>query len=319
MAATGLAGGGSTTRAASGENPWRYDVDSYRRVDPALVRYEREGRFAVGGPMPRRLVFGPDNQIYVASGRSVRVFGVSGERLRELPVEAPVRCLRVASDGKVWVGLRDQVRVLDPQGEETARWPVFSGRPFLTGIALTEEDVFVADSGNRVIYRCTREGRVELRLGERNTERGVPGLVLPSPFLDVEMGGDGLLRVNNSGRHKIEYYTRDGDLEMSWGRPGVAIESFCGCCNPVGLAVGPEGRVITAEKGLPRVKVYGPDGTLESVVAGPDAFAPVASEERAETVQDTTQDGLDVALAADGRVAVLDLVGATVQVFRRRS
>ena len=96
----------------------------------------------------------------------------------------------------------------------------------------------------------------------------------------------------------------------------MAIDAFCGCCNPIGLAVLPDGRCVTAEKGLPRVKVFAADGRLESVVAPPASFAPVASEEREGDLGETTSDGLDVALDGEGRVWVLDLVGGTVQGFR---
>jgi hypothetical protein len=58
---------------------------------------------------------------------------------------------------------------------------------------------------------------------------------VPSACLDVEIAPDGLLRVNNPGRHRVETYTFDGDLELFWGRPSAAIDGFCGCCNPVNL------------------------------------------------------------------------------------
>lgn len=300
------------------ENPWRYDAERLRRVDPALIHYERVGGFPVGNSAPRRVVAGPDGEWIVAAGRSVLAFSGEGRLRVELRQEDLVRCVRVSADRTWYVGFRDHVEVLDRDGERVARWPAVSGKPFLTGIAVEEQDVYVADSGNRVVYRCDRRGAIQVRLGEKNEARRVPGLVLPSPFLDVEVGGDGLVRITNPGRHRIETYTRDGDLELGWGRPGVALDAFCGCCNPVALALLPDGRCVTAEKGLPRVKVHGADGRLESVVAGPDAFAAVGSEEREVRVQDTVQDGLDVAVDAEGRVAVLDLVGATVHVFRRK-
>lgn len=139
---------------------------------------------------------------------------------------------------------------------------------------------------------------------------------MPSPFLDVELGGDGLVRITNPGRHQVEVYTPDGDLEASWGKPGVGLDGFCGCCNPVAVSLLSDGRVVTAEKGLPRVKVYSVAGVLETVVAGPDAFAPVGSDERSRNTPETVVDGLDVAVASDGRVAVLDLPGRTVQIFQ---
>lgn len=316
------AAAGTTTRSATPaeENPWRYDVDSLRRVDPALIRYDRVSGFPVGDPHARRLALGSDGRIRVAAGKAVIVFSETGERLARVETDEPVRAMAVGPDGLLYVGLRNRVETRDAKGRRIAQWPVFTGKSYVTAIAPSGADVFVADAGNRVVYRCDSDGRVNLRLGEKNADRQVPGLVLPSPFLDVEPGADGLLRVNNPGRHKVEIYTRDGDLEQSWGRPGVAIDAFCGCCNPIALAMLPEGAGwVTAEKGLPRVKVYTPDGRFESVVAGPEQFAAVASEDReARTTADTVSDGLDVAVDAGGRVWVLDLVGGTVQVFRKR-
>jgi hypothetical protein len=315
-AAAGLSTVAARAAAAVEENPWRYDVDRLRRVDPALIHYERTTSFETGLVGPRRLAVGGDGRLMVAAGRSLLLFGADGTRQTELALEGPARAVRFAADGRIFVGLRDRVEVLDAKGRRVAAWPAFQGKPFLTGLALGERDVFVADAGNRVVYRCDFEGRVNLRLGEKNLDRKVPGLVLPSPFLDVELGVDGLLRINNPGRHKVETYSLDGELVASWGRPGVAIDSFCGCCNPINLALLPDGRCVTAEKGLPRVKVYASDGRLESVVAGPDQFAAVASEERDVKASETTNDGLDVALDGEGRLWVLDLVGGTLQAFR---
>jgi sugar lactone lactonase YvrE len=91
-------------------------------------------------------------------------------------------------------------------------------------------------------------------------------------------------------------------LKGSWGRYGNEIDAFCGCCNPADLAVLPDGRVVTAEKGLPRVKVYRRDGTLESVVAAPEQLSPQPP-------------ALDVAVDAAGQVYVLDPPARVVKVY----
>jgi hypothetical protein len=132
----------------------------------------------------------------------------------------------------------------------------------------------------------------------------------------VKVGGDGLLRVNNSGRHRIEVYTVEGDLELFWGKPSAAIEGFCGCCNPVGLALLPDGRYITCEKGLPRVKRYSAEGNFEGVVAGPESFPENAQAGKARDSEDGTMGGLDAAVDARGLVYVLDLVAAEVQIYQ---
>ena len=312
---------GAEGRAATpaDENPWRYDVDRLRHVDPAAIGYEKSSGFSLESTGGRRLVWASANEILVAAGKSVRGYRPNGEKTGEWKVGEVVRAVAVTSEGRRFVALRDRVEVYDRQGERVARWPAVAGKPFLTGLALAEDAVFVADSGNRVVYRCDFSGRIEVRIGEKNPGKQVPGLVLPSPYLDVEVGADGLIRVNNPGRHRIEVYTRDGDLEQSWGKAGVALEGFCGCCNPVAVGLMGDGRVVTAEKGLPRVKVYGAAGGLETVVAGPDAFAPVGSDERhRRSMSETAEEGLDVAVSSEGSVAVLDVPGGTVQVFRSK-
>lgn len=311
----------ATTPSAPRANPWKYDVDALRQVDPALVHYEECVRVPLNSTTARRCAVAADGRVWVADGRRLRAFRSDGTAAATLTLDDLPRAVEPAADGTLFVAFRDHVRVLEPDGRTRSRWTALPGKPFLTGLAANprEGELYVADSGNRVVYRCDLQGRVQLRLGEKNPDRKVPGLVLPSPFLDVEVGADGLLAINNPGRHLVEFYQRDGERVRSWGRPGVAIDAFCGCCNPIALARRPDGRVIAAEKGLPRVKIYSAAGALESVVAGPSSFAAVASETRESMDADTAHDGLDVAVQVDGRVWVLDLVGGVLLAFRPKT
>ena len=64
--------------------------------------------------------------------------------------------------------------------------------------------------------------------------------------------------MSNTGRLRVEAYTAGGDLERSFGKGGRRLEDFCGCCNPVNIAGGTGGQIVTAEKGYRRVKLYSP-------------------------------------------------------------
>ena len=297
---------------AAKPNPWAYDDSLFRRTDPKLIHYRETRRFPCLRPAPRCLALGEDERLFVGAGTFVTQCTLEGVQVAEMKLTDQVRCLAVAEDGIVYVGLREQVEVYGANGQLRSTWDKPPGKPYFTGLAVNNNDLFVADAGNRVVLRYDRTGRLKGRIGAKDKGKGIPGFIVPSPFFDVEITRDGLLRVSNPGRHRVETYTPDGDLEVFWGKPGAAIENFCGCCNPINLTALADGRIVTVEKGIPRVKVYSLDGTFESVVAGAESFV-----ENAEACgpKDCTVGGLDAVADAHGRIYVLDLVASNVRVL----
>ena len=314
-ASVGLARGAS---AGKDPNPFAYDVERLRKTDAKLIHYEQVGRFSCPHPTPRRVAIGPEDRVYIAADNYVSVLDRDGARTSEIALGAAARCVAVAGDGTVYAGLRDHVEVFDSQGKRLATWDSPGKRTWFTGLAAGEDDVFAADAGNRVVLRFDKSGKLAGRIGEKNKERQIPGLVVPSPYLDVKLARDGLLRVNNPGRHRVEAYTANGDLEFSWGKASNAIEGFCGCCNPTGLALMADGRYVTCEKGLPRVKVYSPEGVFESVVAGAESFPENATATFVKGAEDCRLGGLDAAVDSQQRVYVLDLVTGEVRVMKKK-
>jgi hypothetical protein len=315
----GLLAVGSAFGAGKDANPFAYDLGRVSKTDPKLVRYEQVGRFACPNPEPRRIALGPENRVYVAGKNGVSVLDPHGSRLNEIALSAPARCVAVSSDGTVYAGLRDHLEVFDGKGRRVASWDSPGKRTWFTGLAVGEHDVFAADAGNRVVMRYDKTGKISGRIAEKNKARNIPGLIVPSPYLDVDLARDGLLRVNNPGRHRVEAYTLDGELEFFWGKPSAAIEGFCGCCNPVAVTMLPDGRYVTCEKGLPRVKVYSGDGAFECVVAGTESFPENARAGSVHSLSDGAMGGLDAAADSEGRIFVLDLIAADVKVMRRKA
>jgi len=300
-------------------NPFALDVQRLRRTDPKLIHYEQVSRFPCPAPNPRRIAIGPDDRVHIAAADTVTLLDRDGGRVCEIVCAAPVRCVAVGADGTVYAGVRDHVEVFNRTGKRLETWQSPGQRTWLTGLALGENDVFAADSGNRFVLRYDKTGKLVGRIGERNRDRNIPGLVVPSPYLDVELAHDGLLRVNNTGRHRVEAYTTDGDLEFFWGQPSAAIEGFCGCCNPVGIALLPDGRAATCEKGLPRVKIYSPKGVFESVVAGTETFFENAKAGTLKSRSDGLLGGLDAAVDSQQRIYILDLVANDVRIMVRKT
>jgi hypothetical protein len=111
----------------------------------------------------------------------------------------------------------------------------------------------------------------------------------------------------------VELYTTAGDLELAWGSPLGGVAGFCGCCNPIALAALPDGRVVTCEKGISRVKVYSAEGRLEAVAAGPEVFPENNRAGRTGERPDGLLGGLDAAADAKGNIHVLDLVTGEIR------
>lgn len=297
-------------------NPFAYDVSHYEMVDPKLISHEEITRFKSPYPQARRIAIGPADTLYVCSGNYVTGFNTAGERTSEIACAEPPHCVAPAADGTVFVGLRTHIEVFDAKGTRQATWESPGKKSWITGLAVSHADLFAADAGGRVILRYDRSGQVTARIGEKNSSRNVPGFIVPSPFLDVHLAADGLLRVNNPGRHRVELYTVDGDFEGSWGAISMGIAGFCGCCNPINLALLPDGRYVTCEKGLPRVKIYSAKGEFETVVAGPDAFTENA---KACGPSDCTAGGLDAAVDSQGRIHILDLVTGSIRIMKHKA
>jgi hypothetical protein len=316
----GLSTAASKSTAATSPgtaNPFAYDVSRHEKTDPALVAYEEVARWLSPRKEPRRIAIGPDDRIYLSAGNYLSVLNQTGQPLLEIALPDAACCAAVAKDGTVFAATRDHIELYESAGQRRAKWDSPGKKCWITSLAVGENDVFAADSGNRIILRFDRSGKLISRLGEKNAERNVPGFILPSPYLDVEIHRDGLLRVNNPGRHEVEVYTFDGDFEGAWGKPSIAIDGFCGCCNPIAIAALPDGRIVTCEKGLPRVKVYSAAGEFESVVAGVEAFPENAKI--CNALNDCTRGGMDLAVDSKGRVYILDFVTTEVRVMQRKS
>lgn len=297
---------------------FKYDIAKLAYIDPNLIAYEESARpIGTGFTAAKSIAVDAEGSIYVAGDGSVRKFSPSGALLDTINLGETPGCLTVAADGTIFVGLRDHVEIYDAQGLPWASWRSLGSDAILTSIAVLENDVFVADAGNRVVIRYDRGGNIVNRIGKKDPERNVPGFVIPSAYFDLALSGDGLLRVVNPGKNRVDAYTFEGEFEFSWGRHSVEVDGFCGCCNPVNIAVLPGGGFVTCEKGLVRVKIYDSDGEFQSVVASPAQLVRDGDVRVCDLPEECQAGGFDVAVDSAGRVYVLDTIKNVVRVFTR--
>jgi hypothetical protein len=289
-----------------------YDLEKFRKTDPKLVHYELAGTWRTPHEEPQRIAFGAENTLFVTAGKFVTALDRDGKSISEFAASEDVRCLAIAKDETVLVGLRDHVEVFSKQGQRLAKWNSPGKKVWLVSLAVGENDVFASDATNRLVWHFDRTGKVLGRIGEKDQARNIPAFSVPSPYFDLEIGSDGLLWVVNPGEHKLQAFTFDGKLEQSWGEPSFGIAGFCGCCNPSHFTRLPDGRFVTSEKGLARVKIHSAKGQFECVVAGPDAFPKYFENINATPIP------MDIAADSTGRVFVADTLGGAIRIYKRK-
>ncbi len=305
-----------------------YEIDA--KIDPNLIIYEEAGSaISTGLKASTTIAVGPGGRVYVAGDEVIRVFNEGPNSnfsfFGQIELPCAPRCLTVADDGKFYIGTKDHVEVYDDQGKQVASWQSLGEKAVLTSIAVSKNDVFVADAGDRIVLHYDTTGRLINRIGAKDKERNIPGFVIPSPYFDLAVARDGLLRVVNPGLHHIEAYTFDGYLEFWWGKFSSAVEGFCGCCNPVNFAIlkgphfaGTDDSFVTCEKGLIRVKIYDAEGAFVGVVAGPEQLVEGVASRVSEFGAGSQAGGFDVAVDAQGRIFVLDTINNVMRVFTRK-
>ena len=277
-----------------------YSLDDYRQVDPVLVKYRESDPIVPGIENISALAVGEDGRIYIAGQNAIEIVG--GDKVS---VTGTPTCLAVDEQGVLFAGFRDHVKVVSTDGK-TSSWPSPGDKAHLTSIDVDALYVYVADAGSRMIWRYDRRNpdAEPLGIGEKDETNGVRGFFIPSPFFDLAISrADGSLWAVNPGHHALENYRSDGMPLSMWEASSMMIDGFSGCCNPSHFALMPDGSFVTAEKGLPRVKIHNVDGSLRCVVAVPDQF-------------DEGVTGLDVAVDDDGNIYVLDPSLNQVRVFK---
>jgi hypothetical protein len=169
----------------------------------------------------------------------------------------------------------------------------------VTQIKAFGKEILVADAAARIIRRYDAKGA---QLGLIGTANKTGSFMLPNKWLDFDVDAKGVVRATDTGRHQVSAWGLDGSRLGAFGKFGMQNpEDFVGCCNPVNVALTPDGKVVTGEKMVARVKVYSPEGKLLTII-GPENF-------------DAKCVNIHLAVDSKGRILAADPVRRVVQVF----
>ncbi len=254
---------------------------------------------------------------YWSERREIRVLDGDGTELRKIEIENVVP-LQICGtdDGSIYLGGEYLIAKIDRDGKLVEKVKIVDVIPntnadtHISGIATNDSYLFVAIGSGRSL-RAT-EDIVRLTRDLKD-----PTLIVERQFgccshIDLAIDGDSLLVAENS-RHRVNRFSFDSELLGRWGqRDRTGIEGFAACCNPVNFDL-INGRLITAESGIGRVKEFHPDGTFKQLIG----YVDTTKFDRGSRIA-AASCYIPVEVSADGnRIYVLDVRANLIRVLQR--
>ncbi|MBZ5496303.1 MAG: NHL repeat-containing protein [Acidobacteriia bacterium] len=262
------------------------------------------GAAASAHPFRRTLsgvAVGPGDKICALGDEEVRIFDPNGNLVRNWKVVEKAECLTAGPDERIYVGAAGRVEIYDAGGGRVGGFEAGEkNQPAaVTAIKVFRQEILVADAAARFIRRYDLSGK---QLGVIGTKSKAGSFMLPNRSLDIAVDSKGVVRATDTGRHQVTAWALDGSPLGSFGKFGMSDpQDFVGCCNPVNLALTPDGKIVTGEKMVARVKVYTPDGKLLAVI-GPEHFDPNCIH-------------IHLAVDSRGRILTADPVRREIKIF----
>ncbi len=283
-------------------NPWELDTSALKAGDTVPSSHREMLNFKPAMTMITALAVDSLDRILVGGSGGIEVFGAGGNPVFRVATGDTVLCITIHRNGNMILGFHDHLQIRSARGDLIRNLPLPDQRCVVTSLASSGEFIFAADAGNRIVYRMDMDGRLLNRIGSRDPALGIPGFIVPSNYFDLLARKDGTVWVVNPGRHALEHYQPDGTLIGRWEKKDEGPDGFFGCCNPGHIAMLHDGSLVTAEKGIVRIKRYTLQGEMISLVAGPSSF-------------DENTRGMDLAVDSHDRIVVLDPARRQVRVF----
>lgn len=290
----------------SQENPYELNTDSLARYDSSLICYNEILQMPVSIDEPKGIAIDDSDLVYVAGIRKIVMFDIAGKQISEITTEDTATCIAVNSNQEIFAGMVNHIEIWNKNGTIISKWKTENPLSVFTGIDVNDSVLIVADAAERIVHQYDLKGNLINNIGAEDSLKGIPGIIIRSPYFDVAFGRDDEIWIGNQGRHSVEAYDFKGNIKSSWGVASMSIDGFSGCCNPTNFAILPDGSFVTSEKAIERVKIYNQSGEFKCVVAGTEKF-------------DKGTKGLDIAIDSKERIYVLDPERKIVRVFEKRN
>ncbi|NQU82153.1 MAG: hypothetical protein HQ543_11595 [Bacteroidetes bacterium] len=239
-----------------------------------------------------------DKGVLIGGDSFIALYNYDLKPLWDSSLSNPIGAIAAYGD-IIYASTIETILLFTSEGEQIDEWGPFDDNSIITSVAANRDYVAIADAGDKVVFVLNKAGALVSLVGQPGNQ-----YVVPSPYFDVSFSDDESLVTANPGKMNIEFRTINGEVTSYFGEPGTALEYFCGCCNPAHFAFLPGGNLVTAEKGINRIKIVKPDGNLVELVAQPEQF--------------TAYVPVDLAVSKENLIYAANPVNSTLYVFKRK-
>ncbi|MDR1959614.1 MAG: hypothetical protein LBQ54_11340 [Planctomycetaceae bacterium] len=302
--------------------------------NPAAIGFTEVVSFRVNVENPKVLSVDADSNICVAGENKIVFYSRYGHQEREIPIRQNLTAMctpksETLFDRKILLAYENQVEVIEPDGKLLQKISDFPEGAWLVDIKTDKNHLYASDCVNKAVYVLDIEGKILQTLAKdkvySDDKEAFPGFFVPSPYFAMDCDDTGTLWVANPLKHQLTAFSGGTVWEPSktWGKESLsAPDAFTGCCNPADFAIFRDGRFVTVEKQVQKIKLFLPTGEFITYIANPSHFDPVQHlfEESADhqlTKKETSlwKPTLQVDVLSDDQVVVLDPENRKIFVF----
>ncbi len=277
---------------------------------PSTEGFNRTISLDTGHPL--RIAAHPDDGFVVSAiGEQkglLQVVSQAGRVVMERALPRPVRAIVLDQNQDLFIGMGSEIHRLSADTLESVEVFSLPNRSLVTGIVTKEEALFATDASRQSLWRVSRADAAVRELSKLTPTN------VPAEFFHLRESAEGELLIGNPSRHRIETYSPEGKLLARFGHKSRELFGFSGCCNPVSFVVLGGGSLLTAEQGIPRIKLYSLGGRVVEQIAGPEMFAETVQAEENRTIE-CGRKGFDLAIINENEVAVLDRAMSRIHVI----
>ncbi len=207
----------------------------------------------------------PDGNIYLGGDSFLSCYNEDLKEIWTLDTPDKITAISVYGD-TVFATSEELIFLINREGKLISEWGPYEANCLITSVSSNKDYLAIADAANKTVFILKKDGEVISMIGHFGEK-----LLIPSPYFDVNLTDDNYLFMAHTGKFRIEKRTIEGQILSTLGESGSDPEDFCGCCNPAHFTLIPQG-FVTAEKGINRIKIMGPEGGFIEYVSSENDF-----------------------------------------------